>query len=377
MKPLCLIPWTSIDIAPLGSMAPCCKIQANHEDKPNILVDSLEDYSKSNFLKTIKEKMVKGEWPKECIRCKSEEEYNIKSKRILDYERWKDHWDTYTEDKGYIVASIAFGNTCNLKCITCKSSVSSRWRKEYFDVYGIDVKPIENITTEANEIYDAMPNVIHFDIIGGEPLISEIEKQKTLLQKYVDSGQSKNITLHYTTNAQIFPSDDWWNLWRNFAEVDIQLSIDGIGKRYEYIRYPAKNELLEESVIKYLNQQDKTSNLKLSISHTVSAYNIYYLSDFFDWCELYKLPRPWCGVVHNPKYMRPTVFPGTIKEKIVNHLQTSRHEDVRNWGNFVENNDSSEYYQEFLTRKDQHDLYRNLNFAETFKEVEELMNGFQ
>jgi len=377
MKPLCLVPWTSIDISPRGSITPCCKIQLKHEDKPNILNQSIAEYTTSDFLKNIKDKMIKGEWPIECIRCKTEEDNGIKSKRILDYERWKTDWDTYTEDRGYIVASIAFGNTCNLKCITCKSSSSSRWRKEYNDIYGIDIKPVETISADANEIYNAMPNVIHFDIPGGEPLLSEISKQKTLLQKYVDSGQSKNITLHYTTNAQLFPSEDWWELWQNFSEVDIQLSVDGVGRKYEYIRYPAKNELLEESIIKYKAQQDKTPNLKISVSHTVSAYNIYYLSDFFDWCAAYGLPKPWCGAVHNPKHMKPTVFPNPIREKIANHLKTSRHEDVRVWGNFVENNDSSQYYQEFLTRKDQHDLYRNLNFAETFSQVEELINGFQ
>jgi MoaA/NifB/PqqE/SkfB family radical SAM enzyme len=375
MKPLCIVPWTSIDISPRGSIAPCCKIQSKHEDKPNILNQSITEYTTSDFLRNIKNKMTKGEWPIECIRCKTEEDNGIKSKRILDYERWKTHWDTYTEDKGYIVASIAFGNTCNLKCITCKSSSSSRWRKEYNDIYGIDRKPVETISAGANEIYNAMSNVIHFDIPGGEPLLSEISKQKTLLQKYVDSGQSKYITLHYTTNAQLFPSNDWWKLWHNFAEVDIQLSVDGVGRKYEYIRYPARNELLEESIIKYKDQQRKTHNLKISVSHTISAYNIYYLSEFFDWCTAYGLPKPWCGAVHNPKHMRPTVFPNPIREKIANHLKTSRHEDVRVWGNFLDNNDSSEYYQEFLTRKDQHDLYRNLNFAETFSQVEELING--
>ena len=375
MKPICLLPWTSIDISPRGSITPCCKFQSNHEDKPNILNQNIKDYTNSKFLKNIKDKMINGEWPIECIRCKTEEENGIKSKRILDYERWTTEFDNYTEDKGYIVASIAFGNTCNLKCITCFPQSSSKWRKEYLDLYGTDIKPLEIISATANDIYNAMPNVIHFDVQGGEPLLSEIKKQKELLRRYVDSGQSKEITLHYTTNAQVFPSDDWWDMWSKFAGVDIQLSIDGIGKRYEYIRYPAKNELLEQSVIKYLNKQDETPNLKLSISHTLSAYNIYYLSEFFDWCELYRLPSPWCGTVHNPKHMRPTVFPSSVREKIASHLKSSRHKIVRNWGDYMENNDNSKYYEEFLARKDQHDLYRDLNFAKTFSEVEEIING--
>ena len=38
------------------------------------------------------------------------------------------------------------------------------------------------------------------------PLSSETHKQLELLQRYVDTGQSKNITPHYTTNAQLFPN---------------------------------------------------------------------------------------------------------------------------------------------------------------------------
>jgi len=374
MNELCLVPWTSIAISPRGDIAPCCKFVNKNEY--NITKDTIKEYSDSKYLNDIKNKMLASEWPAGCIRCKTEEDNNIKSKRQLDYERWNTEWNEYTSDKGYIVASIAFGNTCNLKCITCSSESSSRWRKEYLDLYGVDMAPIETISTEADEIYNAMPNVIHFDIPGGEPLLSEVQKQKALLSRYIKSGQSKNITLHYTTNAQLFPNNEWWDIWSHFKEVDMQLSIDGIGTRYEYIRFPAKNELIEEHVMMYNESINKYPNLKLSVSHTISAYNIYYLSDFFDWCEFYNLPRPWCGVVSNPNHMRPTVYPKPIKEKIVEHLNQSRHEDVRTWASYLMKNNDSEHYPMFLSMKDAHDTYRNLNFADTFSEVQELINGF-
>ena len=374
MKPLCLVPWNSIDIGTEGTIKPCCKYQVPNDEKLNIKQVSIESYTKSKFLKSIKDTMLKNEWPEGCIRCKTEEDSSIKSKRQLDYERWSTEFDTYTEDKGYIIATIAFGNTCNLKCITCSPTASSRWHKEYIDLYGIDRAPVRIISSQATEIYEAMPNLIHFDIAGGEPLLSEIKKQKKLLQYYIDSGKSKDITLHYTTNAQIFPDNEWWDIWSNFLEIDMQLSIDGVDTRYEYIRYPATNEILEESVNNYKQKVQDTNNLRLSISHTISAYNIYYLSEFFDWCEIHGLPTPWCGVVTTPKHMRPTVFPKLIKEKIIQHLNSSRHQDVHTWANYLSTNDSSKYYDKFLQMKDAHDLYRNLSFANTFPEVEELLN---
>mgnify|MGYP003327065973 CR=1 FL=1 len=63
-----------------------------------------------------------------------------------------------------------------------------------------------------------------------------------------------------------------------------------------------------------------------------------------------------------------------IKDKIIEHLKTSRHEDIHTWANYLYNNDSSEYFSEFLRLTDVHDLYRNLNFANTFPEVKKLLD---
>ncbi len=260
MKPLCLIPWTNIDIAPRGNIAPCCKYEVPNSDSLNITENTIQDYKTSENLSKLKQQMLNNEWPDGCIRCYTEEQSNIKSKRQLDYERWQEAYDNYTEDQGFITASIAFGNTCNLKCITCNPSSSSRWRKEYIDLYNIDKPPVEtidNITSE--DIYNALPNAMHFDIPGGEPFLSEVNKQIELLQRYVDSGQSKNMTLHYTTNTQVYPDVKWWSLWENFKEIDIQLSIDGVGNRYEYIRHPAKNTVLLANVDQYLEQKIYTT----------------------------------------------------------------------------------------------------------------------
>ena len=375
MKSLCLVPWTSIDIRPNGTIAPCCKYRETPEEKLNITQVSIDDYTNSTFLKKIKDTMLQNKWPEGCFRCKQEEASGIKSKRILDYERWPTEFDTYTEDKGYIIAAIAFGNTCNLKCITCHSGASSLWRKEYFDIYGVDNAPVDKLSSDASEIYDAMPNIIHLDIPGGEPFLSEIKKQKRLLQRYVDSGQSKDITLHYTTNGQIFPGQEWWNLWQNFKEIDMQLSIDGVGKRYEYIRFPAKEGIIEKNTQLYIEKEKTNNNLRLSVSHTVSSYSIYYLTEFFDWCEQVGLPRPWCGVVNTPKHMRPQVFPQAIKNKIIKHLNSSRHQDVHTWATYLTNNDSSGHYEKFLQITDAHDRYRKLSFANTFPEVKELLDA--
>jgi radical SAM protein with 4Fe4S-binding SPASM domain len=375
MKPLCHIPWTSIDISADGEIKPCCKFVMPDNEFFNITKNTLPEYTSSSFLKDLREQMHGDVLPDGCVSCKIEENNNIESKRQLDYKRWKDQFDSYTEDKGIIVASIAFGNTCNLKCIMCGPNASSRWSKEYKDVYGVSIPKLEILENiSADLIYELMPNAIHFDIHGGEPFLSEIKKQKAILQKYIDSGQSKNISLHYNTNAQQVPPTDFWQLWKHFKEIDIQLSIDGIFERFEYIRFLGKHNKLDNVVDFFVQKEKELDNIGLSVGHTVSAYNIYYLDEFFSWCKTKGLPKPFCGPVHNPNHLRPSVYPKKIRNHISLKLRKSKHIDVIRWSEFINNEDNSEHFDNFLIYKDKHDVYRNTNFAKTFPELEELIN---
>jgi len=368
----CYSPWTNIDIDPQGNITPCCKFQKQYYDqKFNIQTHSLSEYSNSKLVNDIKQEFHQGVWPVGCERCRIEESNGIESKRQLDYTRWKDHYDSYdlTNSK-FITTSIAFGNTCNLKCITCGPQASSRWQKEYYDLYGKDIPHFKFYKKNFVQDFIAQaPDIVHLDIPGGEPFLSGIDEQKSLLSHYVATGQAKNITLHYTTNAQIFPDEDWWQLWTHFKEVDIQLSIDGVSNRYEYIRYPASWSLLVGNTSKYLKIQQ--SNIRLSVSHTVSAYNIYYLDEFFTWCYNIGLPRPWLGRVHTPQSMRPGVWSESARNVIINQLQTSQHPDVLAWANLISTVDESEFFDEFKTKLQEHDHYRGTNFNVTFPELAE------
>ena len=370
--PFCYAPWSNLDISPTGTISPCCKFQTQYySDKFNILTHDLESYTNSQMIQTVKKQFLADQWPAGCERCQIEEQHNIQSKRQLDYTRWKDHYKQFDiKTEKIITASIAFGNTCNLKCITCSPVSSSKWHQEYAEIYSKNIAPIKFYKKNfVEEFSKQSPAIVHLDVPGGEPFLSGISEQQQLLKYYVDSGQAKNISLHYTTNATVMPNEEWWNLWKHFQEVEIQLSIDGIGNRYEYIRYPADWNNLVDNVFKYTAQQKTSSNMRLSVSHTVSAYNIYYLDEFFDWCQKVELPVPWLGRVHNPLHMRPTVWPQQVREKIADRLCASPHCEIVTWGNLVRQIDDSNYYELFVEKLHQHDRYRNLNFEKTFPEL--------
>ena len=349
--PFCFSPWTNLDISPQGDIAPCCKFIIDPQDQFNIQRDSLADYSSSAFLKEIKQDFLADQWPTGCVRCRKEEADNIKSKRQLDHDRWAEHYAQYQLDSNqWITASIAFGNTCNLKCITCGPYSSSRWNTESKQIYGIDIKHVKFYRDDfVDSLISQAPGIIHLDIPGGEPFLSGVAEQKILLKHYIDSGQAANISLHYTTNVTIFPDSEWWAIWAHFREIDIQLSIDGIGKRYEYIRHPANWSDTLNNTTRYIQKEQELSNVRLSVSHTVSAYNIYYLDEFFSWCYNVGLPRPWLGTLHSPEHMRPTSWSSEATEFIIKHLSSSKHKDVHVWMDVVIKHSNPDKFNEFLT----------------------------
>jgi MoaA/NifB/PqqE/SkfB family radical SAM enzyme len=372
--PFCYSPWSNIDISPTGAIAPCCKFQTTeYPIKFNLQNNSLEEYKNSDFLKQIKQEFNDDCWPVGCIRCKIEEDNNVQSKRNLDYARWEHAYKEYDLEKSEVLtASIAFGNTCNLTCITCNSYSSSRWHKEYKDIYGIDIPHFKFYKEDFVKNFSSQaPHLIHVDIPGGEPFLSGISEQQALLDHYISTDKAKQISLHYTTNATIYPDQAWWSRWKHFKEVDIQLSIDGVHDRYEYIRYPGNWATVVEHTTKYIDQEKNNTNIRLSVSHTVSAYNIFYLEEFFDWCYNIGLPRPWLGRVHNPAHMRPTVWPLHARNAIAQHLKQSKHKDIHAWADMLDQEDDSQYFEMFKTRLKQHDQYRGTDFGSTFLEVEQ------
>jgi hypothetical protein len=371
--PFCYSPWTNIDISPMGALSPCCKFQTDSSSKLNIAANSIKEYQDSEFLQEIKQDFLHNKWPQGCERCRIEEENHIPSKRQLDYERWKDHYSIYDIDKpNFITGSVAFGNSCNLKCITCNPYASSQWRREYEHIYHIDIKPFVFYKKDfVTDLVQSAPDLIHIDIPGGEPFISGLKEQKQLLRHYIDRGQACKMSLHYTTNATVYPEQDWWELWKHFKEIDLQISIDGIEQQYEYLRYPAEWNTVLSHLFKYVDAQLRLENFRLSVSHTVSAYNIFYLDKFITWCHNTGLPQPWLGRVHSPAHMRPTVWPDEAKQKIVTHLNNSVNQQAKDWSNLISNQDDSDLFGKFRSALHQHDQYRNLNFKSVFPELAE------
>ena len=114
------------------------------------------------------------------------------------------------------------------------------------------------------------------DFTGDEPFM--IEEHFELLRRTVEAGHAEHISLHYNTNGTIRPPQKIFDLWKEFKSCEVMFSIDGIFKKFEYIRHPAKWDEVWDNY-NYFKSLDW---MYVQVCHTVSLYNIYYLDEFVD-----------------------------------------------------------------------------------------------
>ena len=164
-------------------------------------------------------------------------------------------------------------------------------------------------------------------IVGGEPLI--IDEHQESLERIVASGKAGGMRLEYNTNLTNVP-DRLVELWENFQEVRLGVSIDGTGAVFNYQRTPAKFDSVYKNMLK-LDRNEKIK-LKAWFAFTVTPFNVFHFPEFMKWklveSGLTKFnpitdPRPIVShhMCHSPKYYNVKVLPQNLKEEVVNHYK--------------------------------------------------------
>lgn len=362
---MCYHPWVGLDISPQGGLKPCCKYTNN-------IAASLNEYNNSNELKDLRAQFLNGIKPPGCIRCWQDEDAGLPSKRQLDWEYVFNN--TAPPIDKLAVLSVPMGNTCNLACRTCNSAFSSKWvadetkLKDHFPIVVHKHHKFYKDLEFMQGIIDSASNLIRVEFPGGEPLLTGVEQHLEFLD-HVPYGAS----LHYATNGTIFPSDKFISRWKKYRHVDIQLSIDGVGKHFEYNRHPADWSECSSNYGKFKELQQLNSNIQLSISHTVSIFTVMYLPEMFKWCLKNKMPLPYLGPLLTPSHYSITTFPQHVKDAISKKLSNPKFEKVVKYMMAADNSKEFATTMKYVTLLDEQ---RNQSFAETFPELYQLIKGY-
>jgi len=364
MNNFCAHPWAGLDISPQGDIKPCCKYAVT-------VGKNLKEYANSEHLKKLKDDILHNKNPEGCKRCWDDESAGLPSKRILDNQYiFKDSAPNTIK-----VLSLPFGNTCNLACRTCSSYSSSKWladEKKLVKKFPLiklhDHKKFYKDHDFLEHIKKITTDVSHITFPGGEPFITGIDEHLFYLDYLIETGRSNKISLTYITNCTTFPENKLWDKWKHFEHIEISLSIDQFGKKYEYIRFPAVWAEVYDNIKKYQSKQ--ADNFKLSISHTVSIFNVLYLNDFLLWCYKEKLPRPYLGMVESPSQYNIKNLPNLTKKTVEKLLAPKQFEPVINFMN----QPADQPIENFTDWVQELDSLRNQSFSQIFPELAKSIN---
>jgi organic radical activating enzyme len=258
----------------------------------------------NDYMKSVRTTMLKGEIPASCTKCFQEEKLGVVSKRIWETGTWqqegidipeliKQTTEDGTVPENLVYLDLRLGHTCNLKCVMCSPHDSSLWVSDHKKIYPLfkhdalkkqldwDQKSFNNKWHENpdfwKEMYAQIPNLKQVYFAGGEPLL--IKEHKTFLEEIIRQGYADKILIRYNTNGLLI-NDEIIELWKKFKKVKVGFSIDAVGERNWYIRYPSDWNTIVQNLHKLDNTPD---NIQVSIATAIQILNIKNLPELAKW----------------------------------------------------------------------------------------------
>jgi len=403
----CVKPWIHMATYTTGEALMCCVAK---ESAGNLNRQTIDEIWNSDHYKQARLKMLKGEKVSACQKCYSEEEGGANSHRVTENYVWMNRQGSefqpyvgeeyiddlieQTDEDGYlhqppISFDFRLGNTCNLQCVMCGPKDSSKWvnfsKQLGQDMSNWDTSKfnwVENEEFWTKQFFPLLPNIKHLILAGGEPLL--LKQHTQLLERIIAEGYAKNIKIRYHTNGTVMPKKII-KLWEQFKAIDLFVSVDCWGEKNSWIRYP---DMWDDILANLWMVDDTPDNISPRLNCTVNAYNAFYVPDFCDWTaeqnfrKVNKLDNsnifPSIGFVHGPTHLNCKVLPKNVKQIITDKYNKWYDSFDEKWFgvervhtiiDFMNSEDKSKHYQEFLRYTNKVDTIRGTNFEKTFPEL--------
>lgn len=396
-EPWCIDPFINFAHTADGYYRPCCIGTVDRKNGQNIKNVSPLEYFTSDEMVQLRKEMFSREFSKHtkflCKQCFDNEQEGVTSRRekenitYLGLDKTKNIIQKYNdssytgsvEDLIYVNFKI-LGNLCNLKCLMCGPSASSKiaaeWKKHNIFGHGILEKverlPFDEASKQSylQDLDKILKEIDRFSLVGGEAFINP--NFDAIWDILSNNTNSSNIKLLIITNGTIIPQRVLEEAHK-FNNLTLLFSIDGVGNRGNYVRSGLSWQNFNKNVRKALN-----SNATVCFTVATSMLNIGYLDEIYDYFKTLSLDNEriqWDAFVTDPMYLRAVNIPKKIKErylkKLINHEISTLDKFIP-----IKNILESDVYNEneflkgiaFLKKTD---IIRNTNLLKHFPEFEE------
>ena len=390
----CVAPFIQCTTHPLTSFSPCPYLGGTVWG--GVKQDILSQWT-SDDLESLRQDFIDNKKSDICTRCWHEESNNKKSLRLrlfdpinkttdfsfIDPGTFTQHIQNKINTKDYLagpeVLTIKNGNVCNAKCRVCHPGDSSRWvsdarqlfertGKKHYDISQQEKNWSDN---QVDEILSLAKNLKRLELFGGEPMYNK--KVHRMLERIVELGYAKNIILYINTNGSVDIVEKLPFI-REFKQIEIGVSIDGVGDQFDYIRHGLLWQDVKSNVVKWRKYFDHHQvHYSIDAICTVEILNVYYLPEIKQAVKEILPLAPFWNLLTYPNYLFIKNIPESIKTHIIAKLSQDPEEfqdiiqiiqqpaDLSQWSNFIEITNTL-------------DDIRNESFRLTFAEFYNIIN---
>lgn len=357
-KSFCAVPFVSIMVNTDTTVRYCCMVKGsfnkikNGEGKPYTCKDNfIHDAWNSRDMRDIRKAMIGGEKIEGCSVCYLQEESGRISNRQHSINEWK--WRIGEQelnsrvqqaiendgklDYNIVYLDLRLGNLCNLKCRMCNPWNSSQIAKEHLELTESDKTyadvwkktfgkfPVSVLDDQQwfdhdimwDQVISLIPNLKKVYMTGGEPTL--IKNNFKFMKSCIEQGR-KDILLFFNTNCTNV-NKNFLDLIKQFDQVNINASVDGIEGVNEYIRAPSNWELISENIEKLAS----LPNVHLGLTPTVQIYNIFDLVNIIRYVE--KLQEKYNKQIFidflinvHPNHLNVNILPEDLKQDALKEI---------------------------------------------------------
>lgn len=228
----------------------------------------------------LRENNNKNQWDPGCWECKQIEAGGSKSFR----ESMLQHFGHRQNLSGPIRIDFLFDRSCNLACTICDAQSSTFWQ-QYLKQNNFPAPTYKN-TSNVDKVIDILhsldlSNLEQVQFCGGETLIgSAYWKVAEVLSKIVPDA-NKKLLVGFQTNGTQKVNEKYYRIIEKFHQVKFFISIDGIDKRFNYLRWPGDWNQVSDNILEL--RETLPVNVMFLVQETLSNFNLFYADEVANW----------------------------------------------------------------------------------------------
>lgn len=320
----------------------------------------------SKFLSDLRNQNDNNEWNKGCWECERLEKTGAQSFR----QAMINTLGISKNVSGPKRIDLLFDRSCNLACLPCGPASSTFWTKHLQD-NNLPVIPLSN-NTMLDKMYDTLKtlDLSNLEIVqfcGGETLLGNTYwKAAEIIADLVPDAKDK-ITLGFQTNCTQTIAEKNYKTIEKFKLVRFLFSLDSVGEKFEYLRWPANWNQVTENLMEF--REKLPVNVMFFVQEVITPLNLLYRNDVPNWIkENFSTNRLGDPVEYSAQLAIHNLYDiNHITQEYVDAIKNLdiRHAITANW------QENPAAIKKMIASLDLFDGIRNKNWKTTFPEVAE------